>query len=334
MVKSRNLLLTAVLFFLAFALIIILNWRTGEETTQEGITQQEITIEETKDETIKEETTKKETRQQEVKAEEAEKFEEFETYQGSNRQWLVKQKKIYQLRLEEPSLFLKELQQKFPEKQERLKALAILRLGTPYQLGPLGEEKDRDKDPIFRLDVTDCTAFILTTTALFHSSTIEDAREMMKFLNYRSEEITFESRLHFTTDRNEVSSYFEDITKEVVQADKIKQKKLILNKIKEDGKRLIDIDWEKSITLNYVPHNHITWELLEELPEAVGIAFIRENDAGIGLDVAHEGFLFNGETLIHVSSTQEKVVEENFLDYYFSNQNVPRFEGIILFEVN
>lgn len=334
MTRSRNLLLTAVLFFLAFALIIILNWRIEEEATQGGITQQEITIEETKEETIKEETTGEETRQQEVKAGETEKLEKLENCQESNWQWLEGQKKIYQLRPEELSLFLKELQQKFPEKQERLKALAILRLGTPYQLGPLGEEKDRDKDPIFRLDVTDCTAFILTTTALLHSSTIENAREIMKFLNYYSEKITFESRLHFTTDRNEVSSYFKDITKEAVQVDKIKQKKLILNKIKEDGKRLIDIDWEKSITLNYISYSHITREFLEELPEAVGIAFIRENDAGIGLDVAHEGFLFNGETLIHASSIQGKVIEENFLDYYFSNQNVPRFEGIILFEVN
>lgn len=103
--------------------------------------------------------------------------------------------------------------------------MAILRLGTSYQPGCLGGEKGEDKDPIFRLDVTDCTAFILTTAALLHSDAIEDARGMMKFLNYRSEEIVFESRLHFTTDRNEVSPYFEDITQEVIQTDKIGQKK-------------------------------------------------------------------------------------------------------------
>lgn len=85
MTKSRNLLLTAVLFFLAFVLIIILNWRIEEEATQGGITRQEITIEEVKGETIKEETTGEETRQREVKAEETEKLEDC---QESNWQWL------------------------------------------------------------------------------------------------------------------------------------------------------------------------------------------------------------------------------------------------------
>jgi len=157
---------------------------------------------------------------------------------------------------------------------------------------------------------------------------------MMKFLNYRSQEITFENRLHFTTDRNEVSLYFRDITREVIQSEKIKQKEVVLNKIKEDGKRLIDIDWEKSIILNYIPYQYITPEFLQGLLPIVGIAFVRENDAAIGLDVAHEGFLVNGKTLIHASSVQEKVVEENFLSYYFIDQNIPRFDGIILFELN
>ncbi len=326
--KSKTLLLTAVLFFLVFALAIVFTWTIKEEITQEKITQQRITIKEIEEE---------ERKQQEVKAEEVkgtEKIGESENCQESNWQWLEKQKKIYQLSPEKLKLFLKEFWQKFPEKQERLKALAVLRLGTPYQLGPLGEEKGRDKDPIFRIDVTDCTTFILTTVALLHSSSTEEAREMMKFLNYRAEEITFEGRLHFITDRNDVSPYFKDITQEVIQLDKIKQKDVILNEIKEDGKRLIDIDWGKSTIINYIPHHHITQEFLKGLPGAVGIAFIKENDTAIGLDVAHEGFLFDGKTLIHASLVQGKVIGENFLDYYFSKQKIPKFEGIILFKIN
>lgn len=63
-----------------------------------------------------------------------------------------------------------------------------------------------------RLDVTDCTAFVLTNMALSYSQTIEEAKAMMEYLNYRlNSEMTFASQLHFTIDRNQISPYFEDI---------------------------------------------------------------------------------------------------------------------------
>ncbi len=251
-----------------------------------------------------------------------------------NWQWVEKQKKLYELSSTETDLILKELQVRFPNKAERLKTLAILRIGTLYQLGCLGEESGRDKDPIFRLEVTDCTAFVLTTVALLHSQNLEEAKEMMKFLNYRPDsEITFESRLHFTTDRNEASPYFRDITGEGICGCKLKTKKVTLNKIKADGKRLIDIDWEKEIVMKYIPNQYITKELFDNLPKAIGIAFIKEGDEEIGLDVRHEGFLVDGELLFHATSLEEKVMAEDFFEYYFGKDGNPRFDGIILFEI-
>jgi hypothetical protein len=251
-----------------------------------------------------------------------------------NWQWVEKQKKLYELPSTETDLILKEIQLRFTDKPERLKALAILRIGTPYQLGCLGEESGRDTDPIFRLDVTDCTVFVLTTVALLHSQNLEEAREMMKFLNYRpNSEITFENRLHFTTDRNEVSPYFRDVTGESICGCKLKTKKVTLNKIKADGKRLIDIDWEKEIVLKYIPNEYITKELFQNLPKAIGIAFIKEGDEGLGLDVRHEGFLFDGEFLFHATSVKGKVVAEDFFEYYFGENGSPGFDGVVLFEV-
>lgn len=260
-----------------------------------------------------------------------------------NWQWVYGQKKLYQLIPTEINLILKELQQRFPDKDERLKALSILRLNTPYQLGSLGEEAGRDKDPIFRLDVTDCTISVLTNVALLYSQTFKEAKEMMNFLNYRPEEnletekieykITFENRLHFTTDRNITSLYFQDITKKIAGSDRIKEKTVILNKIKADGKRLIDINWEKEIVMKYIPNEYITKEFLFGLPQAIGIAFIREGDEEIGLDVRHEGFLFAGELFFHASSVEKKFVAEDFFKYYFREDRGPRFDGIILFEI-
>ena len=249
-------------------------------------------------------------------------------------QWVDGQKKLYKLTPTETNLILEELWKRFPNKEDRLKALAILRLGTPYQLGCLGEESGRDKDPIFKLDVADCTVFVLTNVALLHSQTLEEAKEMMEFLNYwPNSKITFENRLHFTTDRNITSFYFQDITEQVAGLSRTKEKQVILNKVKADDKRLIDIDWEKEMIVKYIPNKYITKNLFVELPQAIGIAFIREGDEKIGLDVRHEGFLFNGELLFHAASVEEKVVAEDFFEYYFGKDQNPRFDGIVLFEI-
>ena len=253
----------------------------------------------------------------------------------ANWQWVDEQKKLYELSPAEISPILEELWERFPNKAERLKALSILRLGTPYQLGPLGEESGRDKDPVFRLDVTDCTAFVLTNVALLHSQNLEEAKEMMKFLNYRPPnfEITFENRLHFTTDRNTVSPYFRDITAEIAGLDKVREKKIILNKIKTDGKRLIDINWEKEIVIKYIPNEFITKEFFKKFPKTIGIAFVKKGDEEIGLDIRHEGCLFDDQLLVHATPTEGKVVEIDFFEYYFGKEGNPRFDGIILFEI-
>jgi len=356
MIKSKTFLLPAVLFFSVLFVVLVFNRRVEQKIVPEEIAQYKTTFEDIKEDSVKTKTAEKEIIEEEKVKDEAErkktaedkiagektseeikkpetKSEELEDYPETSWQWLKRQKPIYQLSAAEIKSILKELTRQFPDKEERLKALVIWRLGTPYQPGPLGEEKGRDPDPIFRTDVADCTVFVLTTAALFHSNSLEGAREMMKFLNYRSQEITFENRLHFTTDRNSVSPYFSDITGEVAGS-KVQNKTVILNKKRTDGTRLIDINWEREIVLKYIPSQHITVNFLAGLPKFTGIAFIRQGDEEIGLDIRHEGFLVDGKKLIHASAVQGKVVEENFLNYYFIEQTKPRFDGIILFRIN
>lgn len=266
----------------------------------------------------------------------AERKETEKSVEQNKTDWqrVNEQKKLYESSSAETNLILKELRERFANQDERLKALAILRLGTPYQLGCLGEESGRDEDPIFRLDVTDCTAFVLTTAALLHSQNLAEARKIMKFLNYRPDsEVTFENRLHFTTDRNAVSPYFEDVTARFLCGCNLKQVQVTLNKIKPDGQRLIDIDWEKETTIKYISNQYITEELFSRLPKALGVAFIKEGDEKIGLDVRHEGILIDGEFLFHATPVQNKVVAEDFFEYYFGKSQSPRFDGIILFKI-
>ncbi len=240
--------------------------------------------------------------------------------------------KLYEMSSSELDVFLKELKERFPIKEERLEVLSLLRLGTPYELGCLGEGKGRDPDPIFRLDVTDCTVFVLTNIALLHAESAREAEALMASLNYYPPgEISYESRLHFTTYRNLVSPYFKDITREVGK-EKTRKKTIVLNKKRDDGNRLIDIDFEEVIEVEYIPASFVSRDLFENLPLVVGIAFLKDGDEKIGLDVRHEGFLLSGEKLIHASSQKGKVVQEDFFEYFF-NKNGPVFDGIILFKV-
>ncbi len=229
-------------------------------------------------------------------------------------------KNIQEMSSEEVDVFLQSMEDM--ESEERLKKIINLRIGTPYERGCLGEEGGIDPNPIFRLDVTDCTVFMLTSTALLNASSKEEARELMGSLNYYPvDSITYEDRLHFSTYRNLVSPYFEDITREVGEAEK---KTVVLNKKRADGTRLIDIDFEETVEINYIP---VSADF--ELPSVVGVAFLRHGDEQIGLDVRHEGFVVEGKDLIHASLNKGEVVKENFLEYL----SISEFDGLIFFKI-
>lgn len=204
---------------------------------------------------------------------------------------------------------------------ERLEKIITSRLGTPYEEGCLGENGGVDTDPVFRLDVADCTVFVLTSVALLNSSNLEDAEELMKSLNYYPfEEVSYENRLHFTTYRNLISPYFEDITEDLGVV--TESKTINLNKT-----RIIDIDFEESVEVKYIPYTSFSRDA--HLPPVVGVAFLRHGDEERGLDVRHEGFILHGEDLVHASLNAGEVVREDLFQYL---QNAS-FDGLIIFEI-
>ncbi|GAI04245.1 unnamed protein product, partial [marine sediment metagenome] len=79
---------------------------------------------------------------------------------------------------------------------------------------------------------------------------------------------------------------------------------------------------------------YITEDLINKLPKSIGIAFVRKGDAEIGLDVAHEGFLFDNQLFLHASSIEKKIMAINFWNYYFTKDNhIPKFDGLIFFKI-
>ena len=193
-----------------------------------------------------------------------------------------------------------------------------------------------DDDPIFRLDVSDCTVHVLTSIALAQSRDWSEAIQNMIAIHYKIDENgeqvpSYESRWHFTSDRILHNPITSDITKEMIDRNSLAKVDLTLN-IKSDDTRLLDIHWTKGIEISYIPNNLIDQNLLNKLPDICGIAFVRESYIKNGLLVAHEGILIDQMNLIHASSEYGETVNIDFIDYYFRNGE-PLFDGIMIYKI-
>ncbi len=210
------------------------------------------------------------------------------------------------------------------EQTKTLKQIVYGFLGVSYERGPLGEGKN---EKIYRTDVFDCTTLVLVTASNFNSNGTSP-EEMMKRVNYYpAGEVSYENRLHFSTYRNKVSPFFEDITFNV-GGQRTKEKTVILNKERDKEGRLIDINWEKEIRIKYIEKEDVP-EIISYLPLEVGVAFIVDGDEEMGLDVRHEGFVFDREKLVHASSSRGEVFEENFLDFLEKSN----YSGVLFFKI-
>ncbi len=204
---------------------------------------------------------------------------------------------------EEDQIFSQDEEIKEEVDYKRLREIITGFLGTPYSLGPLGEG---DNELLYRTDVFDCTTLVLVTVSKLHG---DNPEEEIKNVNYYPPgEVSYETRLHFSTYRNKVNDYFKDITSYVGEG-YVNEKKVTLNK-----NRLIDIDWEKDLVIDYINVKDVS-KVVDNLPEVAGVMFMRDRNADIGLDINHEGFILDGEYLVHASPDHGEVYKENFNDY-------------------
>ncbi|UCD39036.1 MAG: DUF1460 domain-containing protein [Fidelibacterota bacterium] len=248
--------------------------------------------------------------------------------------WLVSLPKPWTLTEEQVSQLLPEFQQRFPDLQGRIKALAKWRVGTPYEIYKLGEEVPPDPDPIFRLDVSDCTGHILTTLSLAQSRSWQQARENMIAIHYKPDtdgraKPTYKSRWHYTTDRITANPATVDITRSLLPEDKLLSVDITLNR-KEDGSEFLELDWSREMKAWYIPNNMIDRDFLAKLPEVCGVAFVKPSYFKLGIVVGHEGMIIDRKDLIHASQSEGETVRVDFLDYYFPEDG-PFFDGIMVF---
>lgn len=252
-----------------------------------------------------------------------------------NWQWIDTLPKPWLLSETEVSNILPKFHQRFSNFEERFKAIALWKIGTPYELFNLGEEVSPDTDPLIRLDVSDCTVHVLTTLSFAQSKTWDEARKNIIKIHYKIDKNgnripTYQSRWHFTSDRILSNPNTVNITNELIDSSELENIDITLN-IKNDGSELLEIDWSKKVQLSYISNTKINLEFLEKLPLVCGIAFVRRSYFKDGLAIAHEGILIDKKDLIHASSLAKKTAKVDFINYYFADGD-PLFDGIMIYK--
>jgi len=243
--------------------------------------------------------------------------------------WVDTLPKPWKLSEEEISEILPQFHDHFPNFHDRLKAFALWQVGKPYEIFKLGEEVEPDLDPIIRLDVSDCTVHVLTSLAFSQSRSWTEAREKMIEIHYKDGNPTFKTRWHYTSDRIQENPYTKNITNELLTLNQLEKVDITLNR-KENGSEFLDLDWEKSTTIHFIPNEHIDHNLLSKLPNICGVAFVKEAYFKMGIVTAHEGMIVDKRNLVHASSEYEKTVNVDFMDYYFRDKG-PLFDGIMVY---
>ena len=233
--------------------------------------------------------------------------------------------------------YLPQFHERFPNYHDRLKALNIWRVGTPYGLFCLGEESGKDNDPILRADLSDCTVHVLTSLAFAESFTWQNARDAMVDIHYKMDENgekkpTYISRWHYTSDRLLHHDRTVDITSSVAHENDLEKVKIELNK-KHDGSEFLDLNWSSNETIKFIPTVKIAESILLNLPAVSGVAFVKKSYFKMGIVIAHEGYLIDQTNLIHASSEYNKTVNVDFLSYLF-NDGDPRFDGVMFYKIN
>lgn len=252
----------------------------------------------------------------------------------SDDAWLAGLPNPWELAPDQLAEVLPRFEQRYPDFEERLRALAIWRVGTPYGAFRLGEEQEPDPDPLFRLDVSDCTSHILTSLSLAQSRDWDQARRNMVAIHYKPaadgrKVPTYNSRWHYTTDRIMDNPSTQDITASLVPADQLATAEVVLNR-KADGGEFLNLGWERPVRARYIPSRFVDEALLARLPALCGIAFVKEEWFDLGLVVGHEGMLIDRRELIHAGLDAGETAREDFLGYLFRDDG-PLFAGIMVF---
>ena len=255
----------------------------------------------------------------------------------SSYKWTESLPDPWTLSNEQLDLYLPRFHKMHTDYHDRLIALNLWRVGTPYGIFCLGEEQGVDPDPIIRFDTSDCTVHVLTTIALAESNSFQHAKDVMINIHYKPNQYgkstpTYRSRWHFTSDRLLNHPITVDITSKISSPNNLETINIELNK-KENGSQFLDLGWTSVESIDYIPIEKLSDDMLANLPSICGAAFVKKDFFKNGIVIAHEGFVVNGKDLIHASSIEKKTVNVDLFSYLKKGEQAFRFDGIMFFDI-
>ena len=255
----------------------------------------------------------------------------------SSYKWTESLPDPWTLSSEELDLYLPRFHKMHTDYHDRLIALNLWRVGTPYGIFCLGEEQGVDPDPIIRFDTSDCTVHVLTTIALAESNSFQHAKDVMINIHYKPDQYgkstpTYRSRWHFTSDRLLNHPITVDITSKISSPNDLETINIELNK-KENGSQFLDLGWTSVESIDYIPIEKLSDDMLANLPSICGAAFVKKDFFKNGIVIAHEGYVVNGKDLIHASSIEKKTVNVDLFSYLKKDEQAFRFDGIMFFDI-
>ena len=193
---------------------------------------------------------------------------------------------------------------------ERVARVSARFLGTPFVLGPLGEGRGRDADPLWRWDAVDCVTFVEQVLALADARSLTEAEAQLQRIRYAHRIVRYGERNHLMEPawlpNNIRKGFVRPITKQVAGAD-----------VRFLWRRERAADGIRDVALPYLP---IAAALAHqrEIPSATVFFVARRWGHPVSDHVSHVGLLIrkNGELYArHASAIHGRVVDEPFATF-------------------
>ena len=203
---------------------------------------------------------------------------------------------------------------KIQDAGERISFLSKKFLGISYRESTLIGDVNTPEIFVVNLEGVDCFTFIDYIEAMRLSGSLDEFKENLKKVRYKSGNVSFQSRNHFFNDWIEFNPDFvDDITEEIGGRNIVKTQK-VLN-LKEDGSCYLAGIQAREREIKYIPPGAVDDFVIEKLKTGDYAGIYSEK---AGLDVSHVGIIIktaNGIYLRHASSIKRKVVDEDFKEY-------------------
>jgi hypothetical protein len=185
----------------------------------------------------------------------------------------------------------------------RLMKVSGMFLQVPYTDSPLGEGKGNppDEDPLIRFDAADCTTFLETSMAMARSSSLKEAREVLRKIRYTDGRVEYRRRKHFMMaqwiPQNQAAGFIKDITAQVggdsvsIAAKRLNAEVWKHRRTKDSWPELDPADVPDGVFKLPIISIDRAQELVDKIPAGTILNVVRVDYKSMPVRVTHQGLV-------------------------------------------